>query len=344
MSERHVAVLLGGPSSEHEISIQTGEQVIAGLDRSRYRVSVLFIDRDSRCLPIASVGAALDRAQLQSRERIDLWAGFRALKVREVDVVFNALHGRFGEDGRVQAVLEALQIPCTGSGVTASAVAMDKRLGKLVARAAGVPVAAAVVARSSASAGRELGDRIERELGFPCILKPNTGGSSVGLALVQARSELDAALRDLAHSPTFEELLVERFLVGDELTVGVLGDGAGAVALPPILIKAVKSRLFDYEAKYQPGMAAEICPAPIASDLTATVQRFAVAVHEQLDCRGVTRSDFIVVDNVPHFLEINTLPGLTRNSLVPKAARVAGISFPELLDRLLDGALKRRTQ
>jgi D-alanine-D-alanine ligase len=336
MAQRYVAVLLGGPSSEHEVSISSGLQVIAHLDRARYQVAAVYLDRDCGVYPFASVDPRFQLpAKLDGQTRLDLLGGLGWLERQGVSVVFLALHGHFGEDGQVQALLESAGLAYTGSRVAASALAMDKHLTKLVAQSVGVPVAPWVrwCAPHDPDWQRETA-WLQEQVGLPCVVKPNAGGSSVGLNLAETREQLASAL----HVGGGEELIVERFLLGEELTVGVLETADGPRALPPILIRAAHSRMFDYEAKYQPGMAEEICPAPISRSIEKRVTEHALALHRLLSCRGASRSDFIVSDGEPHFLELNTLPGLTANSLVPKAARVAGLSFPALLDALLDPA------
>src|SRR5262245_46639941 len=335
MAQRHVAVLFGGPSSEHEVSIASGLQVIAHLDRTRYLVSAVFLDRDCGVYPFAAVDPEFRLPGARNGSaRLDLLGGLSWLQEHDVGVVFLGLHGHFGEDGQVQALLDSVGMPYTGSRVAASALAMDKDLTKLLARSVGVPVAPWVRWRAPQEPDWQHETAwLQREIGLPCVVKPNAGGSSVGLNLAETRDQLASAL----HAGGGEELIVERFVSGEELTVGVLETAEGPKALPPILIRAARSRMFDYEAKYQPGMAEEICPAPISLAIEECVSGHAVALHRLLNCRGVSRSDFIVSDGTPYFLELNTLPGLTSNSLVPKAARAAGMSFAALLDALLEG-------
>jgi D-alanine-D-alanine ligase len=249
--------------------------------------------------------------------------------IREADVVFVALHGGQGEDGTVQAVLDVIGVPYTGSGHLASALAMDKDLSKRIVRDNGLSVPAWVMDPVPA-------DDVPRTVGYPCVVKPSKQGSSVGLTLVRRKPDLAAAIELAARFD--DEVMVEQYIAGPELTVGILGDDA----LPVIEIRP-KHEMFDYECKYQPGMAEEICPAPIDPGLAARTQDAAQRAHRALKLDGYSRVDFRVgEDGDLFFLEANTLPGMTANSLIPKAARVAGLGFPAFTETVCRLALARR--
>lgn len=307
----NLALLMGGTSGEREVSLASGRQVAAHLDPRRYRVTVY--------------DPAADLARLlEDRPKLDL--------------AFLALHGPGGEDGCIQGFLELLGLPYVGSGVLTSALCMDKKLTKLFYRQAGLKVAADRLLRRGEDNPEEAAAEIAAGLGLPVVVKPSRLGSSVGLTLVQEAGQLAPAL---AEAFAWDELiLVEQYLRGAEVTAGVLGNGA-PTALP--LIKIVPSpghAFFDYQAKYEPGEAQEICPAPLEPELTETIQNQALVAHKVLGCRGLSRTDFIVVGTDCYALETNTLPGLTANSLLPKAAAQAGLSFGVLLDKIIACALE----
>ena len=255
-----------------------------------------------------------------------------------IDVAFLALHGRYGEDGTVQGLLDLLGIPYVGSGTLASALAMDKAMAKKVLAADGLPVpAGAVVDRAAFRQDPEGETRRAVAAALPAIVKPVAQGSSVGLSLVETEGAMRAALeKALVHDA---RALVEERLPGTEITVGVLGNRE-LQALPVVEIVS-KHALFDYESKYDPALSDEICPARIPEEVAGVARDLALRAHRSLGCRGLSRTDMIVSPRGPVILEVNTLPGMTVNSLLPKAARQAGLSFAELLDRLVTLALER---
>jgi D-alanine-D-alanine ligase len=241
--------------------------------------------------------------------------------IRGSDVLFLALHGGAGEGGTLQAILDVIGVPYTGSGQLGSALAMDKDLSKRLFRAAGVPVPAWFMAPVAP-------EDVKTGLGWPVIVKPSKQGSSVGLTLVRKPAELDAAV-ELARRYD-DEVMVEQFIPGRELTVGVLGD----VPLPVGEI-VPKHELFDYESKYTPGMSVETFPAAIATRLARQLQEYALVAHRALKLGGYSRIDFRVSPDDDIFcLEANSLPGMTRTSLYPQAAKAAGIEFPEMCEQI----------
>jgi D-alanine-D-alanine ligase len=280
-----------------------------------------------------------------------------------IDVAFLALHGRFGEDGTVQGFLDLIGVPYTGSGTLSSALAMDKVMAKKVLAAEGLQTPLGVhVTRSSMSAAKLI-----RGLNPPFVVKPSKQGSSFGMRMVESEAELQAAVEEALRFD--DEVLIEERIRGVELTVGVLGvpdhaplggsgdsgsfesrgndDNDGLVlgsadleALPVIEI-VPKGDFFDYAAKYDPSQCEEICPARIAPEAARTAQEMAIRSHRALRCAGYSRTDLILGPDGPVVLEVNTLPGMTVNSLLPKAARTAGIEFPQLLDRIVRLALRR---
>jgi D-alanine-D-alanine ligase len=296
---KHVAVLMGGWSAEREVSLVSGEAAIAALRQHHYRVSAIDVGRD---LPA------------------------RLAELRP-DVVYNGLHGRYGEDGTVQGLLEIMGIPYTLSGVLASSLAMNKQMAKRLFVSAGLRCPESHLTTVDALRGGE------RPLPVPYVVKPNQEGSSVGVKIVR---DPDEPPIDRNHWPHGTEVLVERYIPGRELTVGVLGDRALAVTEI-----CHGQGFFDYHAKYTENVAEHLIPAPLPSDIYERTLDTALQAHRVLGCRGVTRSDFRFDPDDPdglYLLEINTQPGMTPISLVPEQAAHVGISFPDLVCRMVEEA------
>jgi D-alanine-D-alanine ligase len=367
MTERiRVGVLLGGASAEREISLASGHMIAENLPRDRYEVVTLdplaLMARNPHLTPALreKAWALLENRRTPealSDGRGELPAGFKeqveraaaaaapatsALvpspgESRGIDVAFLALHGPYGEDGTLQGLLDLLGIPYVGSGTLASALAMNKAMAKKVLAADGLPVAAGtVVERATFRRDPEGEARRAAAAALPAIVKPVAQGSSVGLSLVATAAEMRPALEKALLHDT--RALVEERLAGTEITVGVVGNRE-LQALPVVEI-VPKHELFDYQAKYDPELSEEICPARIPEEAAHAAQELGVRAHRALACRGFSRCDMILTSRGPVVLEVNTLPGMTVNSLLPKAARVAGIPFPELLDRLVRLAME----
>ncbi len=296
-----VAVLYGGRSTEREVSLKTGAACAQALRGKGY-------------------DAELVDADLQVAERL------RSLGAQ---VAFIALHGRWGEDGCIQGLLESLAIPYTGSGVLASSVGMDKVLCKILFRAFGLQVVDYAVFPPARAASVTVADL---PFGLPCVVKPSGEGSSVGVHLVKDAAALPAACRDAAAYKG--DVIVERYVRGKEIQVAVLdGKALGAIEVVPA------NEFYDYAAKYTAGTTQYFYPARIPAEQTRRVMEAAELAHQSLGCAGVTRTDFILTEGgAPYILETNTLPGMTATSLVPKIAAGNGISFPDLCERLLEGA------
>jgi len=301
---KRVAVLMGGWSAEREVSLVSGRECARALQAIGYAVTTIDVSRDLPAL-IAQLTPA-------------------------PDVAFNALHGRGGEDGTIQGVLELLRIPYTHSGVLASAVAMDKPMAKQLFAAAGLPVAESVVIARAALAH---GDAMTR----PFVVKPINEGSSVGVHIVRCG---DNDWADEVARWTFGEMvMVERYVPGREITVAVMGERA----LGALEIRPTQGALYDYQAKYAPGGSRHIVPAPIHADAYAAALEIALGAHRALGCRGVSRADLRYDDTRGEpgrmvLLEINTQPGMTPTSLVPEIAQHAGISFAELVRWMVEHA------
>jgi D-alanine-D-alanine ligase len=306
-----VAVLYGGRSGEHEISLRSAESIVAGLNPARYEVQRIFITPEGRWQP-------------------------RALSPEPggnpgIDVVFPVLHGTFGEDGTVQGLLELADLPYVGAGVLASAVAMDKEVTKRLLVERGLPVAEYFTVTR--------GQHNNFNLPFPLFVKPANLGSSVGISKVKTCAELPAAL-DLAGQYD-RKILVERGIAGREFECSVLGSEEPLAAVP---CEVIPSREFyDYEDKYLLDAAKLIVPAPLTPEQTAEMQGLAVAAYRAVECEGMARVDFLMenASGKLYINEINTIPGFTSISMYPKMWEAAGVPFAELLDRLIELALER---
>ena len=334
-----VAVLTGGTSAERDVALASGMQITAALRSLGHTVHVVDLatgyvpaEHEAALLPDGVGREPPPLARLKALERGMLSAGLGELPaIREAEVVFIALHGGQGEDGTVQAVLDVIGVAYTGSGHLASALAMDKDLAKRVVRDSGLDVPAWLMTPPPAAT-----DEVARTVGYPCVVKPSKQGSSVGLTLVKRSEDLAPAIALAARFD--DEVMIEAFVGGTELTVGILGEQA----LPVIEIRP-RHEMFDYECKYQPGMSEEICPAPIEPALAARTQEAARLAHRALKLSGYSRIDFrIGADGRLLFLEANTAPGMTAASLIPKAARAAGLGFPAFAESVCRLALERR--
>ena len=304
MSSKHVAVLMGGWSSERPVSLASGKPCADALERAGFQVTRIDVGRD-----IVEV-----------------------LKDTKPDVVFNALHGPFGEDGGIQAILELLEIPYTHSGLLASALAMDKEKAKTVARRAGVPVAEAKVMNRLEAAEKHV-------MKPPYVIKPVAEGSSFGVLIV--REDMSNPPQELYSKdwPYGERIMVERFIPGRELTCAVMGN----VALGVTEIVPQGHSFYDFDAKYAEGGSKHVLPAEIKPNIYQKIQTLALKAHEAIGCRGVSRSDFRLDDGPAGtgeliWLEVNTQPGMTPTSLVPEMALHAGHSFEEFLTWMVEDA------
>ncbi|WP_027488049.1 D-alanine--D-alanine ligase [Allorhizobium undicola] len=304
MGSRHVAVLMGGFSSERPVSLSSGNACAIALEEAGYKVTRVDVSRD-----VASQLLAL-----------------------RPDVAFNALHGPYGEDGSIQGILEYLQIPYTHSGVLASALAMDKGQAKKVAAAAGIPTAFGKVMSRFDVAG-------EHPVAPPYVVKPVREGSSFGVVIVKEDQSHPPQIIGSADWRYGDTVMVEKYVAGRELTCGVM-DGK-ALDVTEVVAKA--NSFYDYDSKYAEGGSSHIIPAPLSPKIYQKIQDLAVKAHESLGCRGVSRSDFRYDDRFGEegelvWLEVNTQPGMTPTSLVPEMAAHAGISFKDLVSWMVEDA------
>lgn len=328
-----VGVLFGGTSSERDVSVASAAQVVQALKARGHTVvpidcerGVLSASEADELLShgIAEAPPALGAARRYAVDRIALDP-----EVRSLDVMFLALHGGDGENGTVQGLLDLLGVPYTGSSLRGSSLAIDKDITKRLVRAAGIPTADWYMAPIDVDATLEA-------LGLPLIVKPNSEGSTVGLTVVRQREELAPAI---ATAQRYDrEVMIERFVPGRELTVGII-DGK---ALPVGEIFPLKSEHFDYESKYQPGGAREEFPASLEPELVEQLQTYALGAWTALKLTGYCRVDFrLDPDNRPWLLEVNTLPGMTATSLLPQGAQADGLGFAELCEKLCELGVRR---
>ncbi len=345
MGKTRVIVLMGGKTPEHEVSLVSGREVVRHLDKRKYQVMPVVISRDGERWQLKSPNQILlhspagvektdhkkkikgGKALLPSGKRLPL-----QIPGQSPQVVFIAMHGPFGEDGTIQGMLELTGIPYTGAGVMASSIGMNKIMFKKVMEQEGIPIGDYLVLTK-----KDPIKKILKKFKFPFVIKPSDQGSSVGISLVHNQKELGPALK-LAFSYS-SKIIIEKYLKGIEVSCGVLGN-EDPVALPVIEILP-KREFFDYQAKYDETQCDEIVPARIAKRLTKKVQALAIKVFQAIECQGFGRVDMIISQGKPYVLEINTIPGLTPVSLLPKEAAAAGISYPKLLDRIIKLALKK---
>lgn len=281
-----IAVFMGGVSSEREISLRTGKAILESLIRQGYDAYGVDLKEDNM---------------------------LKAFTENEYDLAYLALHGEFGEDGRIQAVLDIIKKPYTGSGVTPSAIAMDKNMTKIIAEKAGIRIP------------KSYRDKSEI-ISFPVVVKPTTEGSSVGLYICNSIEDVEKAEKSLIG----KSLLIEEFVSGEELTVGVLnGEPLGVLKISP------KSGLYDFQSKYTVGMTEYEYPAKVSQKVYEEAMIFSKIIHQELGLSGVSRSDFILKDDKVYFLEVNTCPGMTETSLVPKLATLKGYSFDDLVKKII---------
>ncbi len=354
MSRLKVLVLMGGNSPEREVSLSTGCQILGALDPERYEAvgmdaAVLSLhpftrDSEDMLLGAEDCNEEVDEILSELPKKIAtvmsddasgsmLTEGKKPAKAP--DVVFIAMHGPGGEDGKIQGLLDTLRIPYTGSGVLASALAMNKVMSKRLLRAVGIPVPRdMVIARGDDVS--DLIDRVSKSLGWPVIVKPNEQGSTIGMSIVRRSEDLGEAIKLALRYDRVA--LIEEYIQGVEITAGLIGNENPRVL--PLIEIVTPTGFYDYEAKYKAGGSEHIIPARIPDELTRKAQAIAAQVHAELGCRGMSRVDMMGRGDEIFVLEANTIPGMTPTSLLPQAAEAAGIGFGELLDEIIQLAVK----
>ncbi|MDF2867037.1 MAG: D-alanine--D-alanine ligase [Gammaproteobacteria bacterium] len=312
-SDLAIAVIFGGTSIEAEVSRVSSQGVAKALSENYHNVILLELNADLA----------------------------EQLKQHNIELVFPIVHGRPGEDGTLQGFLETLRLPYVGSGVLASACAMDKAVAKQIFKAYGLPVAKELIVHRSEAMPTML-QKIYEQIGEQCVVKPTCEGSGLGVSFPQTDQELEQALGDAF--ALNERVLVEERIYGKEITVAVLERPSGIEALPVIEITTPSNTWYDYAHRYTAGWSEHIIPAPLPADQYRRTQEVAVQAHQALQCRDFSRADFVVPEQGdPILLEVNTLPGMTPTSLYPDAAKAIGISFSELMAYLVENAWQRRS-
>ena len=296
-----IGVIMGGISSEREISLKSGEQVIKNLNRNKYK----------KIIPII----------INSKKEV-------IEKVKEIDFAFIALHGRFGEDGTIQAVLETMGIPYSGCGVLCSAISMNKGLTKQLLMSKGIETAPWITVKSV----KDIDYEKISDIGYPIVIKPNNGGSSIATFLINNECEVECAVKKVLEYD--DEVMIEKYIEGTEITSFILN---GEV-FPTVVIKANMGEFFDYKSKYEENGANEEVSF-LDKELQKSINKISKSIWDVLGCKSYARIDMIISNNIPYFLEINTLPGMTESSLIPKSARARGYNFSELLDMIIEYSL-----
>jgi D-alanine-D-alanine ligase len=349
-NERHLALIFGGVSPEHEVSIQSAANIAQALEDlhplRKFLIDPVYINTDGEWVfhpPISgpsSLKSLIGRAPSWEMDTDQSGAVIHPFtlaiwKLNEdgVEVALIIMHGQNGEDGRLQGTLDLAQIPYTGSGAAASALAMDKPRCQAVLHAAGLPIAPSVVLNQ---AMLDQADRLIELHGLPLVVKPARGGSSVGITIVNEAENLHAAME--AALLIDREVMIEKYVGGREFSCGIIERDGQPTPLPVTEIIPPEGRFFDYDAKYEPGVTREVTPADISAHLSLRLQQLAHQAHRALDCRGFSRVDFIADPADPVILEINTIPGFTENSLLPQGAAAAGIRLPALATLMIDSA------
>lgn len=351
-----IGLIFGGKSGEHEVSLKSAKEVMENLDKDKYDIVPIAITKKGNWLvgtksqaylelnsPMAEKagGVSLEHSQgLVSTEKRGMLIDFSESNLADdkIDLVFPIGHGAYIEDGKIQGMLEMLGMPYLFSGTLASALAMNKQKTKLVAKNAGLKVAKEIILRENKKYSV---DKIIKKLGLPIVIKPIESGSSVGMSICREENQLEGAIKKAFEYSS--EIMLEQFIRGRELTVTVMGNDPPK-ALPVVEIIPKVSDFFSYEAKYQAGGSEEICPADIPEEIRKKVQRYAIKIFKALDCNDLARADFIWNEATGkiYFLEINTIPGMTAASLAPKAAKAAGLTFPQFLDKLIKLGIERK--
>ena len=344
-----VGILFGGRSAEHEVSVVSAQGVMGSIDRERFQVVPLGVTRDGSWLTPEETQAALaaiNAERLASLTSSSASGGIRPqamAALRELDVVFPLVHGTFGEDGSLQGLLEMLDIAYVGAGVAGSAVGMDKALQQMILRQAGLPVPQSLVVTESRwrDEGPALAREVEAQVGYPCFVKPANSGSSIGTSKVRSLEDLADAM---AEAFRFDrKALVEQAIEGRQVECSVLGnDRPQASPLGEIVFTR---EFYDYVAKYEDPTTRLIIPADLPADLVRSLQTMAIAAFQAVDCAGMGRVDFFLGPNdQPYLNEINTIPGFTPVSMYPKLWEAAGLSYRDLITRLIELGLERHRE
>lgn len=318
--KHHVLVLMGGPSSEHEVSLETGKNIAEALDRKNFRVSSAVLPKDEK------------------KFADTIWT---ILEEHKPSVIFIAMHGEYGEDGKIQALFETLHIPYTGSGSYASALAMDKHVSALLFGSAGLTVPRYITFRKGEMPVTEMVRSARAHFDFPFVVKPVDRGSSVGVSLVRKKEEIRRAC-ELALTYS-DRVMVQEYIQGREVTCGVLENPSSGRprALVPTEILPQIGDFYSYDAKYSEGGTLKKTPPELPKRIIDEIQTVALGAHQALGCAGMSRTDMLIKGEKIYVLEVNTIPGMTSESLLPRGAKAMGMSFPKLLTHIVESALRK---
>ena len=308
MKNKTIAVVMGGTSSEREVSLSSGKAILAALKNKGYNAKAIDLEPKNF---------------------------YEQLKEINADIVFNALHGEYGEDGKIQGFLDMIDMPYTGSDVEACALSMDKVISKKLFAASGIPVSPGISLKKGADLEKQI-KQVE-EFALPVFIKPSKQGSTIGCGLVTQKEDIEKILKEAFKYD--EEVLVERYIKGREFTAAVMLDGSDVKALPVIEI-IPHSGSYDYHSKYTPGSTTYVVPAEIDDETSALMQKYAKEIFVLFGLKGVARVDYMADESGIYALEVNTVPGMTSTSLVPKAAQAVGISFEDLCEKILLSSIK----
>lgn len=323
MSLLRVAVIYGGPSLEHEVSLKTGKEMLAGLNKELYDITPVLITKEGLW--------KINKSSLLTQDK-----AINELK-KYIDVCMIGLHGAFGEDGQIQLLLEKMKLSFTGSGSKSSKLAMEKHLASMQFSNNGLntPKELAINAWSDS-----LMSAVEKKLDMPIVVKPQSQGSSVGVSIVSDIAKLNTAVKTALTKDSV--VLLQQFIKGREVSCGVLDVNGELLALPPTEVEPINSEFYDYDAKYDIGATKETTPPRNMGKTTIKIiQEIALKAHNILGCSGYSRTDIIISENSPFIIETNTLPGMTATSFLPQQIAAIGMSFPELLDNIINSALRK---
>lgn len=351
----NLAVVFGGRSGEHEVSLSSARGVMKNLDKENYNIIPIAITKGGNWL-IGDKGAEyieMNEEKIGKEGAISLEDSQKLVTIKDseksisnyaegeleekIDLVFPILHGPFGEDGRLQGMLDMLGVPYVFSGVLAHAIGMNKPKAKIIAGKAGVPVPKDIVIKKAEK--YDLDELIEK-LSLPMMVKPSELGSSVGISLAKTKDDLEKGIRDaFSHG---DEVILEQYIKGREFTVTVMGNDDPKVLASTEIIPLI-SEFYDYKAKYEDGGSKHVCPAEVSDDDQKKIQQYAISTFKAIGCNDLARIDFLWSEekNEYFFTDINTIPGMTPTSLAPEAAKLAGMNFTQFLDKLIEGAMKR---
>ncbi len=328
--KKNIAIVAGGNSGEYEISIQSGSVVEKNLDTGLYNSYIIvikgsdwyYLDKDCK------------RFDVDKNDFSIIIQGEKII----FDCVFIAIHGTPGEDGKLQGYFDLLAIPYTSCNQTTSALTFNKWFCNMIVKSLGVKTAKSILLKKNQKINT---DRILKEIPLPCFVKPNNGGSSVGISKVDKKEMLQDAIKTAFKED--DEVIVEEFIDGTEITCGII-KSKGKVYVLPITEIVSNKEFFDYDAKYTPGMADEITPARISEKTEKECKTTSVYLYENLNCSGLVRFDYILHDELLYFLEVNTVPGLTEDSIIPRQAKVMGISIRQLITMAIEDTLDRKSK